>query len=347
MAHDPTASQLLSDILPRVSRSFYLSLRILPSNVRPPLGLAYLFCRAADTIADTALLPPSQRLVQLERYRLAFSEGDLSPLPDLQQQLGEQQHSPAERELLLRLGACFELLSGLGPDDQQRIRELVLTLTQGMRMDLTVFPAEDEGAAGRVAALRSRRDLDRYTYYVAGCVGEFWTKTAVARRPALRDWEPAVMAEHSVRFGKGLQLTNILRDLAHDLRLGRCYLPHEDLDRLGVKPEELFEPASLSRIRPLLNELLDLTLSHYQAGWRYTLAIPRREWRLRLACAWPLLIGVSTLTRLRGSCRLLDPDVRLKIARPQVYGIVLRSLLGVWSNRTLRHQYARLHNRQS
>ena len=347
MAHASTTSQLLSDILPRVSRSFYLSLRILPSNVRPSLGLAYLFCRAADTIADTALLPPSQRLAQLERYRLAFSKGDLSPLPDLQQQLGERQHGRAERELLLRLGACFELLSGLGPDDQQRIRELVLTLTQGMRMDLTVFPAEDEGAAGRVAALRSRRELDQYTYYVAGCVGEFWTKTAVAHRPALGDWDPAVMAEHGVRFGKGLQLTNILRDLAHDLRLGRCYLPHEDLERLGVKPEELFEPASLNRIRPLLNELLDLSLSHYQAGWRYTLAIPRREWRLRLACAWPLLIGVSTLTRIRASCQLLDPDVRLKIARSQVYGIVLRSLLGVWSNRALRHQYARLRDRQS
>ncbi len=337
------SSQLLSDMLPRVSRSFYLSLRVLPASVRPSLGLAYLFCRAADTIADTALLPPSQRLEQLERYRLAFAQGDLSRLPALQRQLGEHQHGAAERELLLSLGACFELLSGLGADDQDRIRELVLTLTHGMRMDLTVFPAEDEGAAGRVAALRSRRELDQYTYYVAGCVGEFWTKTAVAHRPALR--ELAAVAECGVRFGKGLQLTNILRDLAHDLRLGRCYLPHEDLDRLGVKPEDLFEPATLSRIRPLLNELLDLTLAHYQAGWRYTLAIPRREWRLRLACAWPLLFGVSTLTRLRGSCRLLDPEVRLKITRSQVYAIVLRSLLGVWSNRALLHQYARLRDR--
>ena len=342
MAH--ASSQLLSEMLPRVSRSFSLSLRILPPSLRPALGLAYLFCRAADTIADTALLPPSQRLEQLERYRLAFSQDDFSLLSALQHQVGERQHGAAERELLLSLGACFDLLSGLGADDQGRIRELVLTLTHGMQMDLTVFPAEDE-AGGRVAALGSRRDLDRYTYYVAGCVGEFWTKTAVAHRPALRTWPLAVMAECGVRFGKGLQLTNILRDLAHDLRLGRCYLPHEDLDRLGVKPEDLLKPASLSRIQPLLDELLDLTLAHYQAGWRYTLAIPRREWRLRLASAWPLLIGGSTLSRLRGSCRLLDPAVRLKITRSQVYGIVLRSLLGVWSNRALRHQYTRLRDR--
>ncbi|MCE2487842.1 MAG: squalene/phytoene synthase family protein [Desulfurellaceae bacterium] len=342
MAHDSTRPRLLSDILPRVSRSFYLSLRILPSGVRPSLGLAYLFCRAADTIADTTLLPPDQRLVQLERYRLAFDAADLSFLPELQDQLGERQSNPAEHELLRRLDACFDLLAGLGPDDQERIRELVLTLTQGMRMDLTAFAAqEDEG----LAALRSRRDLDQYTYYVAGCVGEFWTKTAVAHCPALGDWDMTAMVEHGVRFGKGLQLTNILRDLAHDLRLGRCYLPREDLDRLGLTPEELLEPANLGRVRPLLNELLDLSLSHYQAGWRYTLAIPRREWRLRLACAWPLLIGGATLARIRASRRLLDPAVRLKIARHQVYAIMLGSFLSVWSNRALQYQYARLRDR--
>ena len=153
-----------------------------------------------------------------------------------------------------------------------------------MRLDLTVFPAQDGGPNGGLAALGSRRDLDQYTYYVAGCVGEFWTRTVVAHCPALRDWDVTAMVEHGVRFGKGLQLTNILRDLAHDLRLGRCYLPREDLDGLGLTPEELLEPANLGRVRPLLNELLDLSLSHYQAGWRYTLAIPRREWR----CAWPV-----------------------------------------------------------
>ena len=50
-----TSTRLLSHILPRVSRSFYLSLRVLPQCVRPTIGLAYLFCRAADTIADTSL----------------------------------------------------------------------------------------------------------------------------------------------------------------------------------------------------------------------------------------------------------------------------------------------------
>ena len=44
----------LDTVLKRVSRSFYLSLRILPRSLRTPIGLAYLFARAADTIAKHA-----------------------------------------------------------------------------------------------------------------------------------------------------------------------------------------------------------------------------------------------------------------------------------------------------
>ena len=150
------------------------------------------------------------------------------------------------------------------------------------------------------------------------------------------------MEARGVRFGKGLQLTNILRDLAQDLRLGRCYLPRVELAALGVQPEELLNPPTLGRVRPLLNDLLDLTLTYYREGWAYTLAIPRHEWRLRLACAWPLLIGLSTLALVGRSEQLLDPQVRVKIARVRVYAILLRSLLTVWSDRALDRQYGQL-----
>ncbi len=330
---------LLHHILPRVSRSFYLSLRVLPQSVRQPIGLAYLFCRAADTIADTALLPRDRRLSYLDQYRAAFSEAGPAAVATLRQYLTDQQQNPAERELLARLADCFALLANMEQRDQGYIRELVLTLTQGMQMDLAVFPGESEG---RVGALESRADLDRYTYFVAGCVGEFWTRITTAHIPSLRHWEVATMATRGVRFGKGLQLTNILRDIAQDLRIGRCYLPRVELTTLGVRPEELLDPQTLGRVRPLLHDLLDLTLTHYREGWAYTLAIPRREWRLRLACAWPLLIGLSTLALVGRSEQLLDPQVRVKIARTQVYAIVLRSLFTVWSDRALERYYRQL-----
>jgi farnesyl-diphosphate farnesyltransferase len=116
-------------------------------------------------------------------------------------------------------------------------------------MDLAVFPAEGEGG---VVALETRADLDRYTYFVAGCVGEFWTQVTVAHLSALQHWDVAAMTLKGVRFGKGLQLTNILRDLAHDARIGRCYLPRVDLAALGVRPEEVLHADTLERVRPLI-----------------------------------------------------------------------------------------------
>ena len=330
---------LLFDILPRVSRSFYLSVRILPKALRRPIGLAYLFCRAADTIADTRLVPRAHRLVRLLEYRAAFEERNLTVCPALESELAPRQDDPAERILLSSLRQCFSCLDALDPQDQAHIRTLVLTLTRGMQMDLTVFPSEEEG---RVGVLETRADLDRYTYFVAGCVGEFWTKISLDHIASLRHWEAEDMRARAVRFGKGLQLTNILRDLAQDLRIGRCYLPRVDLSAVGVEPEQLRgadRRAALKTIRPLLNELREVTLSHYQEGWVYTRAIPRREWQLRLACAWPLLIGAATVHLLRDAPDLLDPTVRVKIPRSHLYRLLLGSLVTVWSNRALTRHY--------
>ncbi len=63
------APDLTSDLLKRVSRSFYLSLAVLPASVRPILGLAYLFARAADTIADSRLIDREQRITHLLAFR--------------------------------------------------------------------------------------------------------------------------------------------------------------------------------------------------------------------------------------------------------------------------------------
>jgi hypothetical protein len=47
--------------------------------------------------------------------------------------------------------------------------------------------------------------------------------------------------------------------------------------------------------------------------------------RIRLGCAWPILIGLQTIARLR-SGNVLDPRQRIKINRREVHGIQLRSI---------------------
>jgi farnesyl-diphosphate farnesyltransferase len=342
LAEPPAAmndQDLLGPLLKRVSRSFYLTLRVVPNDVRRPIGLAYLLARAADTIADTALIDRADRLKYLNLFREVLRESEVERLRAISEALAGPQQVAAERELLTRLEQAFALLRSLSPPDQSLVRSVVLTLTEGMIMDLATFPGEDEG---RLVALETRADLDRYTYYVAGCAGEFWTDIHMAHRPSLAGWDREAMRRRGVRFGKGLQLTNVLRDLPKDLRIGRCYLPRQELEALSLQPADLLDPTTVLKVKPLLRSLLALTLEHYQEGWAYTLAIPRHEVRMRLACVWPLFIGLKTLALLERSPNLLDPDVVIKVPRGAVYGIMARSLAMVGSDVALDRYYRRL-----
>jgi farnesyl-diphosphate farnesyltransferase len=130
------------------------------------------------------------------------------------------------------------------------------------------------------------------------------------------------MSDVGVRFGKGLQLTNIVKDIAHDLQKGRCYVPEVMLDEVGLKPRDLVDQNSLPRLRPVLSKLVRLAAEHLDQGWLYTMSIPRYETRLRLACMWPILSAGESLRLVMNSPDLLNPAVKVKITRGKVYQIM-------------------------
>ena len=148
-----------------------------------------------------------------------------------------------------------------------------------------------------------------------------------------------------MRFGKALQLTNVLRDVPVDLRTGRCYLPARDLAALGLAPADLLGADGARRARPLVHELIGIAVAHYDAAWMYTLDIPRAEIRMRLACAWPLLIGLATLAALSRHPDPIGAPTPVKISRAAVRGILARSALTVWSDTALARDAARLRAR--
>ena len=312
---------LLSDLLKQVSRLFYTTLVVVPANVRDQVGLAYLFARAADTIADTELIDRPRRLGFLHRLREQFvgEQIDWGQIRSIQQAVGSVQQDSAERILLERLDECFEIFQVCSSDDQHRIRRVMITLTQGMEMDLNAFPG---AGPGNLTALKTVDDLDRYTYSVAGCVGEFWTALMCAHRKALANWDVQQMSERGVRFGKGLQLTNIVKDIAHDLQKGRCYIPETMLTEVGLKPKDLLAQKCLPQLRSVLNKLIRMAVEHLDQGWAYTMMIPRHETRLRLACMWPILSAGESLKLVMNSPDLLNPAVKVKIPRSKVYQIM-------------------------
>jgi farnesyl-diphosphate farnesyltransferase len=328
---------LLGGVLRRVSRSFYLSLAVLPVSLREPIGLAYLLARAADTVADTGLLPRADRLRHLEALRKAFA-GAGDGVAEVARACLPHQALDAERRLLERVDEALARMRALPSADRADVQDVLATLTRGMIFDLTRFPGDDAAA---LAALPAWPDLDEYTYLVAGCVGPFWTALHVRHRPRLAAWDVSAMSAQGVRFGKALQMTNVLRDVPRDLRVGRCYIPGDELAALHLRPADLLDRAVWPRARPLFRGLLERTLAHYDVAWRYTLAIPRSEFRMRLACTWALLIGLATLAELAAHPDPLSAGTAIKIPRAAVRGIVARSALAVGSNRALARLAAR------
>ena len=367
---------LLRTVLRSVARSFYLTLAVVPSDVRAQVGVAYLLARAADTIADTDLIEHPLRLQYLTKFREwvmdptrredVLREVQAALLVLLDNPRSGSQTRPGERTLLTHLMECGHLLRSFAPPDQALISQVVGTLSHGMQKDLTRFPGHTiqtgegpppvafGGATGPrtppaptqpLVSLTTLDDLDQYTYDAAGCVGEFWTRLMCAHRVALRAWDVEAMASVGIRFGKGLQLTNVLRDLASDLRRGRCYIPIAVLEPAGLRPADLLDPATLPKFRPVLTRLLRIAQEHLDQGWLYTMAIPSREVRLRLACAWPILFAVKTLQRLSASPSLLDPEVTLKMTRGEVYGIMVLTGGTVCYGRLLTAYYGHLRKR--
>lgn len=323
--------RLLTGILRDVSRAFYLTLRVLPGRVGEPVGLAYLLARAADTLADSPGLPPEVRLAHLLEFRAQVA-GPASP-EVLEALRREARGATAGEDALLEaLPQAMALLEAQEAWDRAEVRRIVDTLTRGMELDLETFPG----------ALATAGDLDRYTYLVAGCVGEFWTRETMAHTPALRPCDRERMVDLGVRFGKALQLTNILRDLPKDLAMGRCYLPSEELASQGLEPRDLAHPGGLEAARPVLERWVRVALDHYRAAVDYALAIPARCLRLRLAVLWPILIGLATLAMLVRSPRWLDPEGRVKVGRTWIYRMMALSLPAALCTPVLRAWLTRL-----
>src|ERR1017187_9377172 len=95
-------------LLTATSRSFYLTLRVLPARARPQIGLAYLLARTTDTIADTEIVPLAQRLEALQKLRDRISGRTSAPLNF--GELAGQQGPPAEKLLLEKVEDALALL---------------------------------------------------------------------------------------------------------------------------------------------------------------------------------------------------------------------------------------------
>jgi farnesyl-diphosphate farnesyltransferase len=308
-------------ILKSISRSFYLTIRFLPRPLREPVGLAYFLARATDTIADTSEIPAAKRLTTLQLLgRVIAGELDFDRIAEPLRDFAARQRDPHERDLIENLRGGIDRLAGLESEDQVDIRAVLRTIVRGQELDLRRF-----GDPAAVASLQSAAELDEYTYLVAGCVGEFWTRLGFRHFPAFAQRAPNEMSKLGVAYGKGLQLINVLRDAGADLQAGRRYLPADEL--MNATAAEVFS-------RWLTNAEAQLA-----EGIDYCAALT--NWRIRFATALPALIGARTLALLRAAGGQGQPQ-KIKVRRKEVRSILFAALRAMRSARALRLLFGRL-----
>ena len=325
-------------MLRSVSRSFYLSIRLLPRTLRDPIALAYLLARATDTIADTAEVEPSVRARHLQDLaRVIAGDGSSRAAAAVRDSFAPLQTDDAEQRLIEALPACVSWLEALAPADRNDIRQVLARITAGQQSDVQRFARATE-----ITALSSAADLDEYTYLVAGCVGEFWTSVCFRHLPSFASLPRDRILSLGVSYGKGLQLINVLRDVGADLRAGRCYLPADQLSAIGLAPADLLrDPA---RAKPVLKSWREKARQGIADGVEYSCAI--QPWRVRIATVLPALIGARTLASLE-TAGAAAFEQKVKVSRAEVRGILLRLLGSLASPAAIREFFARTETKES
>ena len=312
----PAATPLTTGLLAAVSRSFYLSLRVLPSAVRAPLSLSYLLARAADTIADVPVRPAAERLALLAAFDKAVQEGADDGFFARAAEFSKDVDHAGERTLLQRLPECWSALAS-SQEESALIRAVLQRIIRGQSLDLERFPD-----TAQPASLPNAAALEEYTWLVAGCVGEFWTDICLLHLPRCASLPRDEMLRLGKRYGQGLQLLNILRDQPKDMADGRCYLPATELHAVGIHetvwPAEDWKPWHAVRRKWLAESRARLN-----DGANYVRAL--KSTRLRFAALLPLLIGNATLDLLDAQPEDQPPQA-LKISRGKVKRLMLKAL---------------------
>ena len=232
-------SDNLKDYFSSHSRSFSFAARFFSTDQYQLVTRLYAFCRTTDDIADTIALREGREKAEAE-------------LDEWEQRVYlSYQGIPSGIDWLDELMTRSNQ-SGVPFD-------LIKDLIAGVRTDL------------REVEINTLEELDRYCYCVASVVG-IW----LCYLFGVRDRE---VLDRASAMGRAMQVTNILRDVGEDLRMGRVYLPTESMMKYGVTRENILQMEAgtlpITRgYRTLIEDLMERAEADYQYAFRGLTAIP-------------------------------------------------------------------------
>jgi farnesyl-diphosphate farnesyltransferase len=331
LATDPNL-EFCAGILPRVSRTFAPTIRMLPKRLNIPVMTAYLLCRIADTVEDEESLSRAQKREYLVLFADIFRDGGdqaEEKFINCVQRIPDHNH---DVYLLKNLDKVYAVYKSFSLEVQQLIGIWVVEMTMGM-----VKYAQANNRR-KWQFLKSMKELDEYTYYVAGTIGHLLTALFAHFSQKITPAIVPRLESFSESFGKGLQLVNIIRDMTRDLRRGQSYIPDEILHKYRLTRRSIFEADNSEQVEKLFNEMVRLAVDHLDKALDYVVTLPKEETRIRLFCLLPLFWAMQTLRLIQTNTLGLLKTDSIKISRHVIHLEFLKALILTFSNRlTVRH----------
>lgn len=277
------------------------------------MAMGYLVARAMDTLTDCTALDSASKREALALFRVLENSNNAGALGDIMRKAAADVRGRKEKELLLKFERIAAIYASFPPAELATLKALVDGVAKGMEMDLDIFDGKGISAPG------TEDDLLRYCAFIGGEPGVFWAR--LYREAIRRDninLAKLPSETDAGLIGSALQITNILQDMAADLRVGRCYLPQKDLDGEGLKPEDLLDPEKMKRLRPVVCKWICRAVEQLDLSEKFLSSIPKTNLALRAAFIWPVYWAMDTLQET-AKANLLDPSCRPKIKRSRIY----------------------------
>lgn len=325
--------QYCVDMLPRVSRTFAPTIRMLPHGLSLQVTVAYLLCRIADTVEDSAALSVSQKREMLDSYANIFRYHDENALGKFMDMVPFLPQETPDDELVYQFPDVYDVFNTFSPVMRKHIARWVIEMSMGMGK------FAQSALRKRFTFLDTMKELDEYTYYVAGTVGylltELFSYYSKKITPSIKD-KLEGLAES---FGKGLQLVNIIRDMKNDLTRGQSYIPEELLLKYNLDRESIFREENAARAEKLFNELIQSAVDHLDRALDYVTHIPKDERRIRLFCMLPLFWALRTLQLIQQNTMGLLKNDKIKISHTIIRNEYYLAFFTVFSDRLMRWHY--------
>lgn len=339
--HDPEKKEraFCVEMLPKVSRTFALSIEMLPLELRSAVRVAYLLCRTVDAVEDDAVVDLAGKRELFALFDSLVGDDTLSvdPFKACARELNLGGDSP-DGELVANSDLVFSTFRRLALAQRDAIRPHLLCMSGGMKEYM------ERGQREKKLRLSDVDDLERYCYFVAGTVGELLTSLFEQTMPDLAPELRAEIHQHSVSFGLGLQMVNIVKDVATDYQRGDCFLPESLADEYGISLDDILDPQKRMAALSVVQAVCKRARVHLKRAETYTALWPVPAGQaIRLFCTVPLALALATLKEVEEGSDTLNPGRTPKVSREvvaRVLGDAQRAIAGNGSLSEMLTDYA-------